>query len=88
MIWSVDIFRVARPRIAETNRLPRRTDPRGRPYYWIGGDVGPVYARRPGTDAEAALSGWISVTPLRMDLACPEVIAREGEFLELFGERP
>ena len=66
-----------------------RLDPKKNPYYWIGGDVGPTYARTEGSDAEAALSGWVSVTPLRLDLACPEVLTRGRAFEALFnGEAP
>jgi 5'-nucleotidase len=63
-----------------------RLDPRKYPYYWIGGDVGPTYARMPGSDAEAALDGWVSLTPLRLDLACPEVLARREAFEAAFND--
>ncbi|MDE3246240.1 MAG: 5'/3'-nucleotidase SurE [Acidobacteriota bacterium] len=62
------------------NLVEKRVDPRGMPYYWIGGEVGPTYTRAPGSDAEAALAGWVAVTPLRMDLACPEMLARAEDF--------
>jgi 5'-nucleotidase len=68
--------------------VERRTDPRGTPYYWIGGAVGPSYALAPGSDAQAALDGWVSVTPLRLDLACPEVMARGAQFAACFGGLP
>jgi len=42
-------------------------DPRGRKYYWIGGDdLGFVPAE--GTDCTAVAGGYISVTPLHLDL--------------------
>jgi 5'-nucleotidase len=47
--------------------LVRKTDPRGRDYYWIGGED-PVWEGRPGTDFQAVHEGWISVTPMRLDL--------------------
>ena len=65
------------------DKLDARVDPRGRPYYWIGGSL-PTYERNPGSDAEAALGGWISVTPLRLDLACPELMARSEAFESTF----
>ena len=68
------------------NLVERRMDPRGMPYYWIGGEVGPTYARTPGSDAEAALDGWVAVTPLRMDLACPEMLTRGDDFNSTFNE--
>jgi 5'-nucleotidase len=51
-------------------QVTRRTDPRGRPYFWIGGPplsgVG-----EPGTDSDAVEQGFISVTPLGLDLTVP-----------------
>ncbi len=49
------------------SRLDERTDPRGRPYYWIGGDA-PTGVPEPGTDVGALSEGYISVTPLQLDL--------------------
>lgn len=63
--------------------VEKRLDPRGVPYYWIGGAL-PTYERNVGSDAEAALDGWISVTPLRLDLACPELMARSKAFASTF----
>lgn len=45
----------------------RKTDPRGRDYYWIGGEP-PVWHKSEGTDFEAIEEGMISVTPLHLDL--------------------
>ena len=47
--------------------LVRREDPRGRPYYWIGGDP-PGSLSEPGTDIGALAEGCISVTPISLDL--------------------
>lgn len=42
-------------------------DPRGRKYYWIGGDdLGFVHGE--GTDCTAIADGFISITPLHLDL--------------------
>jgi len=49
------------------SRLDERTDPRGRPYYWIGGDA-PTGVPERGTDIGALSEGFISVTPLQLDL--------------------
>ncbi len=49
------------------DRLDRRTDPRGREYYWIGGDA-PSGVPEEGTDYGALKSGYVSVTPLQLDL--------------------
>ncbi|HEV7136745.1 MAG TPA: 5'/3'-nucleotidase SurE [Steroidobacteraceae bacterium] len=46
--------------------LPAR-DPRGRPVYWVG-PAGPQQDAGPGTDFEAIDQGYVSVTPLQIDL--------------------
>jgi 5'-nucleotidase len=47
--------------------LVKKVDPRGRDYYWIGGQD-PVWESMEGTDFHAVNEGCISVTPLRLDL--------------------
>lgn len=47
--------------------LVRREDPRGRPYYWIGGEA-PTGVAEEGTDFWALRQGFVSVTPLQLDL--------------------
>ncbi len=47
--------------------LTTRLDVKGRPYYWIGGDRDNT-ADRPGVDVELLGEGYITVTPLDMDL--------------------
>jgi 5'-nucleotidase len=64
--------------------VEEREDPRRIPYYWIGGDQGPTYAMAAGSDAQAISEGWASLTPLRLDLACPEVLARRAAFEATF----
>ena len=49
------------------DELVRRTDPRGRAYYWIGGDT-PTGVAEPGTDFWALAEGYVSITPLQLDL--------------------
>jgi 5'-nucleotidase len=49
------------------DELVRRLDPRGRPYYWIGGPE-PSGVEEQGTDIWAVANGYISVTPLQLDL--------------------
>jgi 5'-nucleotidase len=47
--------------------IVENVDPRGKKYYWIGGeDLGFVPAE--GTDCTAVEGGYISVTPLHLDL--------------------
>jgi 5'-nucleotidase len=47
--------------------LVQREDPRGRPYYWIGGDA-PTGVPDEGTDFGALAAGQVSLTPLHLDL--------------------
>ena len=49
------------------DELVVRDDPRGRPYYWIGGDS-PTSIPEDGTDFGALEAGFVSVTPLQLDL--------------------
>lgn len=45
----------------------KKTDPRGRDYYWIGGKA-PIWFPGEETDFEAVEQAMISVTPLHLDL--------------------
>ena len=45
----------------------KTTDPRGRPMYWIG-PAGPEQDAGPGTDFDAIRRGYISITPIHVDL--------------------
>lgn len=47
--------------------LDVRNDPRGKPYYWIGG-LSPTGVDEPGTDFGALQIGYVSITPLQLDL--------------------
>jgi 5'-nucleotidase len=47
--------------------LVRREDPRGRPYYWIGGEA-PTGILEHGTDLWALSQALVSITPLQLDL--------------------
>ncbi len=42
-------------------------DPRGRPYYWIGGEGGPVNEDIPGSDCNTVAEGLVAVSPLHLD---------------------
>jgi 5'-nucleotidase len=47
--------------------VAERRDPRGRPYYWVGG--GPAgHDDVEGTDCVAIARGWNSITPMHLDL--------------------
>ncbi|MEO8548207.1 MAG: 5'/3'-nucleotidase SurE [Sphingomicrobium sp.] len=66
-------IRVCRQGIRDYGRLRivQRTDPRGYDYYWFG--LGPMI-ETPGhlTDLEAVADGFVSVTPLHLDLTHDE----------------
>jgi 5'-nucleotidase len=55
------------------NRLDERIDPRGRPYYWIGGDA-PTGVSERGSDIGALSEGYVSVTPLHLDLTAYRIL--------------
>ena len=61
------------------NEVVTKIDPRGRRYYWIGGEGGAVNHDIPGSDCNAVgEEGLASVTPLQLD-------ATDGEALEALG---
>jgi 5'-nucleotidase len=70
------------------DELIRRVDPRGIPYYWIGGPP-PSGQAIPGTDFHAVVNRRIAITPIHLDLTGRRLLKRlrtwdwvlpEGEF--------
>jgi 5'-nucleotidase len=61
-----------------SSAVMRAQDPRGRPVYWVG-PAGPEQDAGPGTDFDTIAQGYVSVTPLHIDLtrhgALPTVTA-------------
>lgn len=57
------------------DELIRREDPRGKPYYWIGGDA-PTGLREEGTDIGALANGYVSITPIQLDLTAHQWLER------------
>ncbi|MEA2621143.1 MAG: 5/3-nucleotidase [Chloroflexota bacterium] len=57
------------------DQLIERVDPRGIPYYWIGGPPPSGHAE-PGTDFHAVVSGKIAVTPIQLDLTAGRLLHR------------
>jgi 5'-nucleotidase len=47
--------------------IVEKTDPRGKRYFWIGGKA-PTFLREEKTDFEAVDQGFISITPLQLDM--------------------
>jgi 5'-nucleotidase len=64
-IRGVKITRLGRRDYQDT--LIKRTDPFGRDYYWIGGGP-PGGTGEPGTDLHAVAAGYVSITPVQLDL--------------------
>ncbi len=56
------------------DELVERLDPRGRPYYWIGGEIPTGRHEEEGTDFWALVQGYVSVTPLKPDLTAAEAL--------------
>ena len=69
-IRGVEITRQSSRRYV--SRLEKRSDPRGRDYYWLTGSPNGGESD-PGTDARAVTEGRISITPLRLDMTHEEL---------------
>ncbi|MBK1649113.1 5'/3'-nucleotidase SurE [Rhabdochromatium marinum] len=59
----------------------RAEDPRGRPVYWVG-PPGPEQDAGEGTDFAALRAGYVSVTPLQVDLTRHPAVAALETWLE------
>jgi len=57
------------------DELLERLDPRGIPYYWIGGPP-PSGLAEPGTDFYAVVNRRIAVTPIQLDLTAKRLLGR------------
>lgn len=70
------------------DKLDQRIDPRGKPYYWTAGDL-PTGVPERGTDIGVLTEGYVSVTPLQLDLtayhAIPDLNSWEWETDNLQG---
>jgi 5'-nucleotidase len=66
--WPQGVQLVAMGVRRHSETLEKRTDPRGRAYYWTGWE--PIRSQHsdPGTDLAALQAGYVTVTPLRFDL--------------------
>jgi 5'-nucleotidase len=62
-------YRVVRQGLRTYNdKLITRIDPYGRPYYWIGGAAPTGDTTESGTDLWATHNGYVSITPIHMDM--------------------
>lgn len=57
-----------------------QTDPRGKPIWWIG-PSGDVDDAGPGTDFDAVRRGYVSVTPIHVDLTRFQALEKVGEWM-------
>ncbi|HEX7393872.1 MAG TPA: 5'/3'-nucleotidase SurE [Anaerolineaceae bacterium] len=62
------------------DQLLTRADPRGRPYYWIGGEA-PTGVRTEGTDVGALAAGCVSITPVTLDLTAYNLISKMEQWI-------
>jgi 5'-nucleotidase len=64
------------------DKLDRRMDPRGKPYYWTAGEL-PTGVPERGSDIGALSDGYVSITPIQLDLiayhSIPDINAWEWE---------
>ena len=65
-----------------SDEILRREDPRGNAYFWIGGAM-PVLTHIPGTDCGAILDGYVSVTPLDLDVTKRSALTDLAAYEEL-----
>lgn len=63
-----------------------RNDPKGKPYYWIGGEP-PTGEPEEGTDVGALACGNISITPLNLDMTDRGQLARLSDWPLQWGQQ-
>lgn len=68
---GIQVTRLGKRHIAEPTI--KEQDPRGRKIYWIG-QPGPEEDAGPGTDFYAVNTGYVSITPLQLDLTHYKVL--------------
>ncbi|MEP7286818.1 MAG: 5'/3'-nucleotidase SurE [Chloroflexota bacterium] len=56
------------------DELVERVDPSGRPYYWIGGEAPTGDLEAEGTDIWAVHNGYVSITPVHLDMTAHQMI--------------
>jgi 5'-nucleotidase len=61
------------------DELLERHDPYGRPYYWLGGGM-PLDALDDGTDVGAVANGYVSVTPIMLDLTHHDFLSQLADW--------
>ena len=69
------------------DELIERVDPRGTPYYWIGGPP-PSGVAEPGTDFAAVVNKRIAVTPIQLDLTARRLLSRLNSWSWTLPDQP
>lgn len=79
-VEQLDAFHITRQglRIYQ-DALLKREDPRGQPYYWIGGDA-PTGVHEPGTDIGDLAEGYVTITPIQLDLTAHQAIGQLAQW--------
>jgi 5'-nucleotidase len=62
-----------------------RADPRGRPIWWIG-PAGEVDDAGPGTDFDAVRRGFVSVTPIHVDLTRFQALEKVSSWMQALSD--
>ena len=62
-----------------TGKIVEQADPRGRPHYWIGAGE-PEWEGLQGTDMGALHEGYVSITPLHLDLTNHRAFEQLADF--------
>lgn len=65
----------------KSEAVVRMEDPRGRTVYWVG-PAGPEQDAGPGTDFHAVRNGYVSVTPVDVDLTRYQALENVSAWLE------
>jgi 5'-nucleotidase len=73
-------------RIFDSSMIVKKTDPRGREYYWIG-ENRVKWEPRKNTDHEAIEQGFVSVTPIHMDLTNYSVLGHMRSWESVLSRR-
>ena len=63
--------------------MVEKTDPKGRQYFWIAGT--PEWEEEDGTDHKAVTDGYLSVTPMHLDLTDYPGLERYAPLSERLG---
>jgi 5'-nucleotidase len=61
------------------DELIKRDDPQGKPYYWIGGEA-PTGVPEEGTDVGALNDGYVSITPIQLDMTAYNLMPEVSEW--------